>query len=190
MERWEYQIWFCAPNHKQCHLNGKNYYILASPKDFCLTAVKDLVVYRGIIHTIDKVLSLSIGPVQTFVAENLSYFIAIAKEGGYISGEAQAFVNKYLSQPNTTYFVFNSAKALADLNNTNVNKTMLLHSAGYGLAPQVIYSTSLVNGSQIITDLGLPVFVTVQDRDMYFNAAKVISFNNFISNRVFHVINE
>lgn len=190
MERWEYQIWFCAPNHKQCHLNGKNYHILASPEDFCLTAVKDLVVYGGIIHTIDKVLSLPIGPIQTFVAENLSYFIAIAEEGGYISGEAQAFVSKYLSQPNTTYFVFNSAKALADLNNTNVNKTMLLHSAGYGLAPQVIYSTSLVNGSQIITDLGLPVFVTVQDGDTYFNAAKVISFDNFISNGVFHVIDE
>jgi uncharacterized surface protein with fasciclin (FAS1) repeats len=67
---------------------------------------------------------------------------------------------------------------------------MLLQSAGYGLAPQVIYSTSLVNGSQIITDLGLPVFVTVQDGDTYFNAAKVTSFDNFISNGVFHVIDE
>ena len=120
----------------------------------------------------------------------MSYFIAIAEELGYISGEAQAFVSNYLSQPNTTYFVFNSGKALEDLKNINVSKTMLLHAAGYGLAPQVIYSTSLVNGSQIITDLGLPVYVTVQGGDTYLNAAKITSFDNFISNGVFHVVDE
>jgi len=152
--------------------------------------LKDLVVYGGIIHTIDRVLELPIGPEQTFVAENLSYFIAIAEEGGYLSGEAQSFVSNYLSQPNVTYFVFNSAKALADVNNPNTNKTTLLHSAGYGLAPRVIYSTALVNGTQIMTDLGLPVLVTVQDGDTYLNSAKVTSFDNFISNGVFHIVDE
>ena len=152
--------------------------------------MKDLLAFGGLIHTIDKVLELPIGLAGTVVAENLSYFIALAEEGGYLSGEAQAFDTTYEYRPNVTYFIINSAKALAAVNNTGVNKTTLLHAPGYGFAPRVIYSTALVNGTQIMTALGLPVLVTVQDGDTYLNTAKVISKDNFISNGVFHVVDE
>jgi uncharacterized surface protein with fasciclin (FAS1) repeats len=152
--------------------------------------LKDLLAFGGLIHTIDKVLELPIGLAGTVVTENLSYLIALAEEGGYLSGEAQAFDTTYEYRPNVTYFVFNSAKALAAANNTGVNKTTLLHAPGYGFAPRVIYSTVLVNGTQIMTALGLPVLVTVQDGDTYLNTAKVNSKDNFISNGVFHVVDE
>ncbi len=144
--------------------------------------MKDLIAFGGIVHTIDKVLELPIGPVETFVAENLSYFIAIAEKGGYLSEEARPFVDAYFSRPDVTYFIFNSAKALAHLNVTSVNITTLLNSSGYSLAPRVIYSTAFVNGSQIMTVLGLLLLVTVQDGDTYINYAKIISGDNFICN--------
>jgi uncharacterized surface protein with fasciclin (FAS1) repeats len=152
--------------------------------------LKDIIAFGGIVHIIDKVLELPIGPAQTIVAENLSYFIAMAEKGGYLSAEARPFVDAYFSRPDTTYFIFNSAKALAHLNDTSVNITTLLNSSGYGLAPRVIYSTAFVNGTQIMTVLGLPLLVTVQDGDTYINYAKVTSRDNFISNGVFHVIDE
>jgi uncharacterized surface protein with fasciclin (FAS1) repeats len=154
--------------------------------------LKDTIAFGGIIHTIDKVLELPIGPGRTIVAENLSYFIAIAEKGGYLSGEARPFVDAYFSRPDTTYFIFNSAKAFAHFNGTtlSLNAATLLNSSGYSLAPRVIYSTALVNGTQIMTVLGLPLLVTVQDGDTYINYAKVTSRDNFISNGVFHVIDE
>lgn len=152
--------------------------------------LKDIIAFGGIVHTIDKVLELPIGPAETIVAENLSYFIAIAEKEGYLSGKARPFVDAYFSRPNTTYFIFNSAKALAHLNDTSLNATTILKSSGYGLAPRVIYSTAFVNGTQIMTVLGLPLLVTVQDGDTYINDAKVTSRDNFISNGVFHVIDE
>jgi hypothetical protein len=153
--------------------------------------LKDIIAFGGIVHTIDKVLELPIGPAQTIVAENLSYFIAIAPEkGGYLSGKDHPFVDAYFRRPNTTYFIFNSAKALVHLNDTSLNVTTLLKSSGYGLAPRVIYSTGFVNGTRIMTVLGLPLLVTVQDGDTYINDAKITSRDNFISNGVFHVIDE
>jgi uncharacterized surface protein with fasciclin (FAS1) repeats len=71
-----------------------------------------------------------------------------------------------------------------------VNQTALLQLINYDAAPQIVYSTALVNGSQIMTDMGVPVFVTVQDGGTYINSAKVTSVDNFVSNGVFHVIDE
>lgn len=159
---------------------------------FCwrLTVLKDLIALGGILHTIDRVLELPIGPVQSFIAQNLSYELALAAEGGFLSSESRPLVDAFFDKSDATYFISNSAKALADANLTAVNQTTLLQFIGYDAAPQVIYSTAFANGTQIMTDLGVPLFVTVQDGDTYINFAKVTSVDNFVSNGVFHVIDE
>jgi len=85
--------------------------------------------------------------------------------------------------------VANSAKTL-DRNFTGLNETYLEWLVKYDLARQLIYSNGLVNGSQIMTAAGLPVLVTVHGSDTYINSAKVTSKDNFITNGVFHVIDE
>jgi len=141
-----------------------------------------------VVHIIDKVLELPIGTPQTFAADNLSYFLAAGSQEGFLSIEYRPFIEAMFSSPNTTYFAANSAKALANLNNMRLNKTELLQFANYAAVPRVIYSTGLVNGSQIMTALGVPLFVTVQDGDTYINSAKVTLADHLVSNDVFHVI--
>jgi uncharacterized surface protein with fasciclin (FAS1) repeats len=85
--------------------------------------------------------------------------------------------------------VANSAKTL-NRNITGLNETMLDLLVEYDLVPQLLYSNGLVNGSQIMTAAGVPVFVTVHGSDTYINSAKVTSKDNFITNGVFHVIDE
>jgi uncharacterized surface protein with fasciclin (FAS1) repeats len=85
--------------------------------------------------------------------------------------------------------VANSAKTL-DFNATGLNETMLDWLVEYDHVPQLLYSNGLVNGSQIMTAAGVPVFVTVHGPDTYINSAKVTSKDNFITNGVFHVIDE
>jgi uncharacterized surface protein with fasciclin (FAS1) repeats len=152
--------------------------------------LKDLIAFGGVVHTIDKVLELPIGPIQTFTAENLSYFLALGNEGGFLSEESFPFVDAFFSNADVTYFIANSAKALADLNITGLNQTTLLQSINYVVAPRVIYSPELVKGAQVTSVSGLPLFITVHDGDIYINSAKVTSRDNFVSNGVFHVVDE
>jgi uncharacterized surface protein with fasciclin (FAS1) repeats len=132
---------------------------------------------------------LPVGAIQTFTAENLSYALALSNSAGFLSGESRPHVDAYFDVPDATYFVVNSAKAL-DTNLTSLNATMLLELVSYALVPQVIYSSGLVNGSKIMTSAGVPAFVTVQNTDTYIDSAKVTSKDNFITNGVFHVIDE
>lgn len=152
--------------------------------------LKDLIAVGGIVHTIDKVLELPIGPIQTFTAENLSYFLALGNEGGFLSAESFSFVDTFFSNPDVTYFIANSAKAVADLNMTGLNQTTLLQSVNYPVAPQIIYSTGLIDGTQVASVLGPPILITVYDGDIYVDRAKVTSRDNFVNNGVFHVIDE
>ncbi|KAE9362913.1 FAS1 domain-containing protein, partial [Stipitochalara longipes BDJ] len=149
----------------------------------------DIIPFGGVIHTIDKVLELPIGAIDTFTAENLSYALALSNLAGFLSGESRPSVDAYFEIPNATYFVANSAKTLS-LNFTGMNETTLEYLVNYDLVPQLLYSSSLVNGSQLMTAARVPVFVTVYRGDTYINSAKVTSKDNFITNGVFHVIDD
>jgi uncharacterized surface protein with fasciclin (FAS1) repeats len=152
--------------------------------------LKDLIAVGGVVHTIDKVLEVPIGPIQTFTAENLSYFLALGNEGGFLSTESFSYVQTFFSNPDVTYFIANSAKALADLNITGLNQTTLLQNINYVVAPRIIYSTGLIDGTQVTSVLGLPILITVHDGDIYVDTAKITSRDNFVSNGVFHVVDE
>jgi uncharacterized surface protein with fasciclin (FAS1) repeats len=152
--------------------------------------IKNLIALGGIIHTIDRVLEVPIGPIQTFSAENLTYFLAITAKGGFLSTDSRPLIDAFFSKTDVTYLISNSAKALANVNFTNLDQSVIKQLINYIAIPQLVYSTGLANGAHLMTAAGVPVLVTVQDGDTYINAAKVTSADNFISNGVFHIIDE
>lgn len=144
----------------------------------------------GVVHTIDKVLEVPIGAIQTITVDNMTYFLALGGEAGFLSSESQVFINTFFSRPDVTYFIANSAKAVANTNVSALNESMILQYTNYMAAPRVIYSDRLVDGTRITSVLGVPLLVTVIDGDTYINDAKVTSVDNFVSNGVIHVIDE
>lgn len=141
-------------------------------------------------HIIDKVFELPIGPLETFVADNLSYALAAGSQAGILDKDSWPIIDSLFSTSNVTYFIANSAKALAKAISMDLNQTTLEQLEKYATAPQVIYSTEFVAGSHIMSALGIPLTVTVQDGDTYINSAKITSSDNFVSNGVLHVIDE
>lgn len=108
----------------------------------------------------------------------------------FLSVQFSPYVKKFTDSPNLTCFLPNSAKALADTNLTGLNQTVLLQRFEYYCLNQLIYSTSFVNGTQLMTSIGIPVLVTLQGSDIYINCAKITSRDNLMANGVIHVIDE
>jgi uncharacterized surface protein with fasciclin (FAS1) repeats len=100
------------------------------------------------------------------------------------------YIDAALARTDLTFFLPNSAEALASVNTTGLNATTWLELAAYGMFPQAIYSTDFVNGTALTGFTGYPVYVTVHEGDIYINTAKITSRDNFISNGVFHVVDK
>jgi uncharacterized surface protein with fasciclin (FAS1) repeats len=122
-----------------------------------------------------------------------SYFLSIAQHWSSWPSYNDSLVNSTSFGPDQTYFIPNSATALASTLNasleTQENFGELL---GYHiLSGTVAYSTSLANGTQFKTLSGLPLMVTVlDDGTIYINSAKVLSSDYIVVNGVMHVIDE
>jgi uncharacterized surface protein with fasciclin (FAS1) repeats len=155
-----------------------------------ISLAKDIIATGGVVHTIDTVLQIPLGSIETISAENLSYFIEIGNMADFLSVEFRPYVNKFVDAPDLTCFLPNSAKALADANLTGLSQTALLQRFEYYCLDQLVYSTNFVNGTQLMTSAGLPVLVTLQDNDIYINCAKITSRDNLMANGVIHVIDE
>ena len=121
----------------------------------------------------------------------MSSFLSLAQHWSSWPSYNNSLVNDTLYSPDLTYFIPNTAAALASTLNasfeTQQNFGELL---GYHiLSGTVAYSTSLTNGSQFTTLSGLPLMVTVlDDGTKYINSAKVLSSDYLVSNGVMHVI--
>ena len=125
-------------------------------------------------------------------AAGLEYFISILNAGGFLN-TANTYVNSVLEIPNVTFFIPNSAEALA--NATALAKTSSPAEQQalfeYHVIPGFIaYSPLLTNGMQLKTAQGTNVTVTIQDGNTYINAAKIISFDYIVANGVVHVLDK
>jgi uncharacterized surface protein with fasciclin (FAS1) repeats len=123
---------------------------------------------------------------------NLQYFIAILNADGYLSSSA-TYVNQVLDLHDVTYFIPNSAAALAGATQLAQNSSAADLEAvfEYHIVPgSVNYSPMLKNGMSLKTQQGTNLQITIQDGDMYVNAAKVIASDLMVANGVVHVLDK
>jgi uncharacterized surface protein with fasciclin (FAS1) repeats len=153
---------------------------------------QDIVCTGGIIHIINEVLSVPLTAVLEITAAGLEYFISILNNGGYLN-MANTYVNNVLLLPDVTFFIPNSAIALANATKLSQTSTQAEQQAvfEYHVVPSMVaYSPQLQNGLSLKTAQGTNLTITVQDGDTYVNAAKIIAFDYIVANGVVHVIDE
>lgn len=103
------------------------------------------------------------------------------------------YVNGILEVPDVTYFIPNSAAALANATALSKNSSSAELQAvfEYHVVPGfVAYSSLLHNGTIFKTRQGDNVTITIQDGDTYVNAARVIASDYIVANGVVHVIDK
>lgn len=133
---------------------------------------------------------MPISTVLAITAAGLEYFISILNTGGYLNA-VDTYVNAVLDLTDVTYFIPNSAAALANATDIASRSSAAQQQEifEYHVVPGLVaYSTMLTNGTQFKTAQGANVTVTVQDGETYINAAKVIAFDYIVANGVFHVL--
>ena len=131
--------------------------------------------------------------VQEVTEAHLQFLISILNNGGYLSTANAGYVNQVLEVPDVTYFLPNSAEALANATKLAQNASATEQQAifEYHIVPNFIaYSPLLTNGLSLKTMQGSNVTVTVQDGDTYINSAKIIASDYLVANGVVHVIEE
>lgn len=141
----------------------------------------------------NEVLSVPLPAVSEVTAAHLEFFISILNQGGYLSPANVGYVNGVEEIPDATFFIPNSAGALAKATKLDENSSSAELQAmfQYHVVPNFIgYSPLLKNGMVLKTEQGSNVTITTQDGDVYINAAKVIAFDYIVANGVIHVIDE
>lgn len=143
------------------------------------------------VHIIDTVLQTPLGSIETLAAQNLSYIIGFASKDNFLNVENRPFINNMTDTWDLTYFVPNSAKALADFNVTGMNRSEINEWARYLAVDGLVYSSDFVNGTRLQTWTGDPMLITVlKNGEIYVNNARITGRDNFVENGVFHVIDE
>jgi uncharacterized surface protein with fasciclin (FAS1) repeats len=100
-------------------------------------------------------------------------------------------VNQALELTDVTYFVPNSAAALANATQLAQNSSAaeLEATFQYHVVPNFVgYSTLLKNGMSLKTAQGADLTVTIQDGETYINSALVTASDFIVANGVVHVI--
>ena len=141
----------------------------------------------------NEVLSVPVPAVSQFTASGLEYFISILNDEGYLNTDNVGYVDTVLALPNITYFIPNSAAALANATAlaAEVSSDEKKAVFEYHIVPGVVdYSTDLTNGTSLKTAQGENVTITVQDGDVYVNSAKVIASDIIVANGVVHVLDK
>jgi uncharacterized surface protein with fasciclin (FAS1) repeats len=139
------------------------------------------------------VLSIPIAGVAEIALAHWEFLISILNTGGYLSAADSDLVDATLNTADVTYFLPNTAEALAKFealsqNESDIDKRSLFN---YHILHNITaYSPDLTNGLSLKTLQGANVTITVQDGDTYVNAAKIISSDWLIGNGVIHVLDE
>jgi hypothetical protein len=157
-----------------------------------ICAPQELVCVGGFVHIIDQVLTIPLTTVFELTAANLEFFTSILNVGGYLNDSNAGYVNGILDVPNVTYFIPNSAEALANATNIiKVNGTSAELEAlfEYHIVRDFLgYSPLLTNGTSLKTAQGENITITIQDGQMFVNSAKVIETDLIVANGVVHVL--
>ncbi|KAG0646823.1 hypothetical protein D0Z07_6170 [Hyphodiscus hymeniophilus] len=164
--------------------------VLTGNRSISTSTTTDIISAGGIIHIVNEVLTVPVSLVLEVTAAGLEYFISILNLGGYLN-TANNYVNEVLDVTDITYFLPNSAAALANATQLFASTSSAQQQAffEYHIVPGVVaYSSLLTNGSQFKTATGANITVTVQGGDTYINGAKVLSSDYIVANGVAHVI--
>jgi uncharacterized surface protein with fasciclin (FAS1) repeats len=148
----------------------------------------------GFVHIIDEVLTIPLTTVLEITAAGLEYFTSILNVGGYLNAANAGYVNGIIEVPDVTYFIPNSAVALANATNAiKINGTAddLKALFEYHIVQGFVgYSPLLTNGTSLRTMQGENITITIQEGEMFVNAARVTSMDWIVANGVIHVIDE
>lgn len=166
--------------------------ILSGNKSISTSPGTELVCTGGFVHIIDEVLTVPLTTVLEITAAGLEYFTSILNIGDYLNTANAGYVNGILEVPDVTYFIPNSASALANATNiikVNGSSDDLQALFEYHIVPDFVgYSSLLTNGTSLKTAQGDNITITMQDGDMFVNSAKVITKDWIVANGVIHVI--
>ncbi|KAG0651787.1 Fasciclin arabinogalactan [Hyphodiscus hymeniophilus] len=169
--------------------------IISSNKTATTISTKDVVCLNGLIQFVNSILSIPTSLVLLTAQANMSFFIAILNRANFLSINDQGlieFVNYASFTPNMTFFVPNSAAALAtftDSVSTNISAADLTALFDYHIVPdQVLYSPDFVNGTILRTAQGDNLTITTVGNDTYVNMAKILESDYLIVNGVIHTI--
>jgi uncharacterized surface protein with fasciclin (FAS1) repeats len=142
---------------------------------------------------IDTLVQIPVPAVLEISEIPLEYFISILNTGGYLGAADASYVNEVLNVPDVTYFIPNTADALANFTTLakTANASELQAVFQYHFVPGWVgYSSLLKDGMTLKTAQGRNVSITVQGADIYVNAARVIASDYLVANGVVHVIDE
>ncbi|KAF1999586.1 FAS1 domain-containing protein [Amniculicola lignicola CBS 123094] len=137
----------------------------------------------GVLHVVDRVLSIPGSVTDTALAVNLTSF-----RGALNATNTIPTINE---TPDLTIFApdneaFRSiSSALQNLSTTDLTNILTYHV----IAGSVVYSSDLVNGSSVGTLNGGNLTITIdEDGTVFVNAARVIVPNVLVANGVIHII--
>jgi uncharacterized surface protein with fasciclin (FAS1) repeats len=118
----------------------------------------------------------------------LTYLIDLVDKGNYLQNTTYSW--DIASRRDSTYLAPNSALALTHIppDGTQTSYNALLE---YHCISQLVYSTDLVNGTELPTFNGGRVFITVdKNGTIYANNAKVLGTDYLVFNGVMHILDE
>lgn len=134
-------------------------------------------------------------PREPIVAQqsNLSYFIELVTEGGFLDADRDAFTTEMEYLPDVTYFAPNSAAAVANFpSSNNLTYELLTNLFEYHIVTGFIgYSTRLTNGLTLQTVEGANLTIRIaKDGSKWVNGAKIIASDYLVANGVLHTIDQ
>jgi len=156
---------------------------------------KDSICLGGIIHTIDRVLTIPDRIVNLATQASLTYFVALLARANFLSVAPSAlvdFVDDVTTRADLTFFIPNSASALSAFTNrtTNISAEDLTSLFNYHIVyGDIAYSTALENGTVLKSAEGSDLTITRDAEDnIYVNSALITTPDYLTNNGVFHVI--
>jgi uncharacterized surface protein with fasciclin (FAS1) repeats len=142
----------------------------------------DIAFAGGVVHIIDKVLTIPASTADTASAAGLTALV------GALS--AADLVDAVNTTPDVTIFAPNDdafkaiGSALGDLSTKDLSNILQYHV----ISGTVGYSSDLQDGMKLQALNGDELEITIQDGDVFVNSAKVVVPNALVANGVVHVI--
>jgi uncharacterized surface protein with fasciclin (FAS1) repeats len=150
-----------------------------------LIVFQDLNFTGGVVHVVDRVLTLPVGVFDTAAAANLTSFRGAVNATGLI--------DTVENTPDLTIFAPTSEAfrsvygALEGLEEQDLQNILAYHVVN-GSSPG--YSSTLENGTTLQTAFGQNLTITIENGTYFVNAARVITPNILVANGVVHIIDK
>lgn len=169
-----------------------------------LTSVEDIFFTGGVIHIIDRFLTIPLNISTTGTVAGLSAAVGAVSVAG-LTQTLDTIKDVTVFAPNNAAFEA-IGSAVANLSTSDLTKILEYHGAtpayvrgkfGVRMANistvingTVAYSSDLVNGTKIQALNGETLTITTNNGTIYVNSAKVVTPDVLVANGVVHVINK